>query len=63
MVKELAVVASKFLLVVAVLGIGFGLVYAQAWVEAESFNRATGKNVSAWDAIWLDLRVTGDADG
>ena len=47
MVKELVVVASKFL-VAAVLGIGFGLVYLQAWVEAESFNPGDRKERVPW---------------
>lgn len=25
--------------------------------EAASFNRVTGKNVSTWDAMFIDLRV------
>ena len=33
-----------------------------AWVfksrmEAKSFNRLTGANVSTWDAMWVELRV------
>lgn len=26
-------------------------------IEAQSFNRVTGKSVTTWDAMWLDLRV------
>lgn len=26
-------------------------------MEAEAFNRATGKHVSTWDAMWIELRV------
>lgn len=25
--------------------------------EAAAFNRATGSNVSTWDAMWIELRV------
>lgn len=32
-----------------------------AWQEAAAYNRATGKHVSTWDAIWLDLRVQSEA--
>ncbi len=28
-----------------------------AHLKASAYNRATGSNVSAWDAMWLDLRV------
>ena len=30
-------------------------------MEAKAFNRATGKNVSTWDAMWVKLRVQGTA--
>ena len=26
-------------------------------MEAESYTRLTGKQVSYWDAVWLDLRI------
>lgn len=26
-------------------------------MEARAFNRATGSNVSTWDAMWIELRV------
>lgn len=29
----------------------------QSHFEAAAFNRATGKNVSTWDAMWIELRV------
>ena len=28
-----------------------------SFFEARAFNRATGKSVSAWDAMWIELRV------
>lgn len=28
-----------------------------AKMEAEAYNRATGANVSTWDALWIELRV------
>lgn len=31
----------------------------QSHFEAAAFNRATGKNVSTWDAMWVELRVEG----
>jgi hypothetical protein len=30
-----------------------------AYFEAEAFNRLTGKNVSTWDALFLELRIDG----
>lgn len=35
----------------------FGLSYFSASMEAAAYNRATGNNVSAWDAMWIELRV------
>lgn len=26
-------------------------------MEAAAYNRATGSNVSTWDAMWIELRV------
>lgn len=45
-----------------VLYVGIVVAAAVAWVffsvmEAAAYNRVTGKNVSAWDAMWIDLRV------
>lgn len=28
-----------------------------SWLEAAAYTRVTGKSVTAWDAMWLDLRV------
>jgi len=28
--------------------------------EAAAYNRVTGQNVTVWDAMWIELRVTGD---
>ncbi len=55
--------AEKFLTVagtVAAIALLAGFVWAQAHFEAAAFNNATGKNVSTWDAIWIDLRVQGE---
>jgi hypothetical protein len=38
----------------------FGYVVA-SYMEASAYNRVTGKHVSTWDAMWVDLRVTGEA--
>ena len=31
----------------------------RSYFEAAAFNRATGSNVSTWDAMWIELRVEG----
>lgn len=37
----------------------FGLVMGilQPKFEAEAYTRLTGKHVTYWDAVWLDLRI------
>lgn len=41
--------------------------YISVWVvkshfEAKSFNAVTGKNVSTWQAMWIQLRVQEGSD-
>ncbi len=43
--------------------IGAAAIFMAIWVghsaqEARSYNRVTGANVTTWDAMWLQLRVT-----
>ena len=33
------------------------LVWVQATMEAQSYNKLTGAKVTAWDALWVHLRV------
>lgn len=47
-----------------ILGVGIGLLLGVTgfWVvsskfEADAYFRVTGKNVSTWDAMWIELRV------
>lgn len=32
-------------------------------MEAKAFHRVTGKRVSTWDAMWIELRVQEGSDG
>jgi hypothetical protein len=45
---------------VFILGLMFGPWIVKSHFEAAAFNRATGKNVSTWDAMWVELRVEGE---
>ena len=45
------------LIALVVLGGVFGIWYGASALEARSYNRITGKNVSAWDAMFVELRV------
>ena len=58
---------EKILAVVLLAGIASVImtvcVLLPAKFERDAYERVTGKSVSTWDAIWLDLRVqesTGD---
>lgn len=35
----------------------FGGWILESYMEAKSYNRVTGQNVSTWDAMWIELRV------
>lgn len=50
------------LFLMTVLAIVFVLIMVQPYLEARAFNRATGKNVSAFDALFVDLRVQAGAE-
>lgn len=50
---------------VAIIGVPCLVIFAlwmyfffQPMMEAATYNRLTGKNVSTWDAMWVDLRVS-----
>ncbi len=49
---------SYFAITLLTLLIASGFVWLSATQEAAAFNRlTTGPKVTAWDAVWLDLRV------
>jgi hypothetical protein len=50
---------AKFTLVASVI-IGVLLLFgwiALSYLEASAFTHVTGKTVSTWDAMWIELRV------
>lgn len=54
----------KVWIIVAILAVGISI---GAWVfkssmEARAFNSATGKSVSTWSAMWIELRVQEQAE-
>lgn len=44
-------------LVVAGLALFLGLWVGVSHMEAKAYKRVTGKEVTVWDAMWLQLRV------
>jgi uncharacterized membrane protein len=50
-----AVVLAVFL---SIIGTVMGVVWVtKSYMEARTFNRVTGAQVSTWDAMWIELRV------
>ena len=43
-------------------GLVAGVMYFQAKMESDAFNRATGANTSWHEALWVELRVQGTAE-
>ncbi len=46
----------RILLLMAALLVVAGF-WMAGWIKASAYNRVTGKHVSAWDALVLDIRV------
>jgi hypothetical protein len=60
--KSLARRGNSDLLTIAILVMVVMLIAGVTWVvgssmEAAAFNRVTGKSVTTWDAMWIELRV------
>ncbi len=45
------------LLIILVLSILIGIWVFRSKMKSNAFNNVTGKNVSTWDAMWIELRV------
>jgi len=44
-------------LLVAIFAFTFAAWVFGSYQEAKAFNNVTGKDVSTWDAMWIELRV------
>lgn len=49
--------ASYITLILFLLLIGPSIWLTVSYFEAQSYNRVTGKDMTMWDAMWLELRV------
>jgi len=61
--SEFLMYAVGFILIMSVV---IGSWVVSSHFEAKAFNSATGKKISTWDAMWIELRVqegTTDASG
>jgi cytosine/uracil/thiamine/allantoin permease len=56
-IKSLVAILGLLLIILL---IALGPWVCKSYFEAAAFNRATGKNVSTWDAMWIELRVEGE---
>ena len=49
---------------IAAISLALSLIIAgwvcHSWQEAKVFNRHTGRTISTWDAMWIQLRITED---
>lgn len=48
---------NTFIYIITVAAVFFGAWFIQAHFESAAYERVTGKKVSTWDAMWLELRV------
>lgn len=55
--EESTKIAWTVLIGIAFVGILIGAWFLRSYMEAQAYNRVTGENVSAWDAMWIELRV------
>ena len=55
--NELKIMVIGIILVIVVYLVSF---VGHAYFEARAYERVTGKKVSTWDAMFLQLRVQGD---
>jgi len=46
-----------FVIIMFVLSIPTGIWVFRSAMKANAFNHATGKHVTTWDAMWIELRV------
>ena len=59
--KSKSETASALLLVFAILCLLF-VWFLFSYFEARSYNRVTGEDVSTFDAMFVELRIVGNAD-
>lgn len=55
--KSVATVFIFAIIILIALSIPVGIWVFRSAMEARAFNNVTGKNVSTWDAMWIELRV------
>lgn len=58
--KDQSEVLSQVVMAVflSIIGTVMGVVWvSKSYMEARTFNRVTGAQVSTWDAMWIELRV------
>ena len=52
--NEMLAGAVAILIILAIVPVGWVF---KSYMEAKSYNEVTGKNVTTWQAMWIDLRV------
>jgi hypothetical protein len=57
MKEEVIKIALGAVAMVVLFGGIFSIKWTDAYFEARAYERVTGKHVSTWDAMFIDLRV------
>lgn len=58
-VDTIAVIGAV-IITLLVLGLSCGSWIVSSYFESSSFNKLTDKESTTWDAMWTELRVTGE---
>ena len=58
-IKSIITLACVLAVVFAMLG---GVWIFKSHMEAKSYNRVTGSDVTTWEAMWIELRVQSGPD-
>jgi hypothetical protein len=55
--EEVIKIAACIVMLLLIVGGSIGVKAVDAYFEARAYERVTGKHVSTWDAMFIDLRV------
>lgn len=47
----------EILTVVAIVSVGLGLWLFSSKMQADTYNRLTGSNLTTWEAMWIQVRL------
>lgn len=62
MSDDIKYIVSLVAVLAVIMGLAATVWIIKSWQEAEAYNRLTGKSVTTWDAMFLELRIQEQAD-